>query len=57
MPFAFYIHAYVSKITEGSRVFLDWLEPSPQDKSFTTKAVKDLDIEVCDHIIVSEDGF
>lgn len=36
------------------------LEPSPQDKAITTKAVeagKVLDIKVCDHIIVSEDGY
>ncbi len=36
------------------------LEPSPQDKAITTKAVeagKVLDIEVCDPIIVSEDGY
>ena len=36
------------------------LDPSPQDKAITTKAIeagKVLDIEVCDHIIVSEDGY
>lgn len=36
------------------------LLPSSQDKAITNKAVeagKVLDIEVCDHIIVSEDGY
>lgn len=36
------------------------LIPSPQDLAITRKAIdagKVLDIEVCDHIIVSEDGY
>lgn len=54
------IKASISKIILAHNLPSGKLEPSPQDKAITNKAVeagKVLDIEVCDHIIVYEDGY
>lgn len=58
--FSIALKASASKIILAHNHPSGKLEPSPQDKAITNKSVeagKVLDIEVCDHIIVSEDGY
>lgn len=58
--FSITLKASASKIMLVHNHLSSMSEPSPQDKAITRKAIeagKVLDIEVCDHIIVSEDGY